>query len=78
MTQQLGIDWDGPLPSDADSTVILEPLEQPISDLDYHEMTTVINPLGQSTEYGMNLYLDALTFTYNKITMQANHSQYTT
>ena len=69
--QQLGVDWGGPLPADADDANIVnvDPVDAPISDADYLEMVTLVNPLETSAEHGTDLYINALTFTFNKISM---------
>ncbi len=40
-----GVDWDGPLPADSDTTVEVPDTPQSLSDSDYGEMCETINPL---------------------------------
>ena len=66
---QLGIDWDGPLPPTdcSDNTVYVDPPQQPLTPLDYQELSITINPLDPSSEYGIELYIETLQFVLNKL-----------
>ena len=67
--QQMGIDWDGPLPPTdcSENTVFVDPPRQPLTDLDYQELCATINPLDSSSEYGLELYVETLQFVLGKL-----------
>ena len=62
--QHMGIDWDGPLPPTdcSENTVYVDPPQQPLTNTDFHELCTTINPLDSSSEYGLELYVETLQF----------------
>jgi len=58
-----GIDWDGPLSTDAASEQVNVPqVEVPLTDNDFSELCQTISPLSQSTNYGIDLYMATLQF----------------
>ena len=65
----MGIDWDGPLPptDGSENTVFVDPPRLPLSDLDYQELSSTINPLDSSSEYGLELYVETLQFVLDKL-----------
>ena len=66
-----GIDWDGPLPqeeNDADQ-VDVPPCDSPLTEEQYRQLQANISPLAESSNYGINLVLDSLTFIENNIIM---------
>lgn len=64
----LGIDWDGPLATDRDeNTVVVDPPLQPLLASDFKELCQSINPLEQSSNYGMDLYLECMAFVQNRL-----------
>lgn len=67
--QQIGIDWDGPLPPTdcSETTVYVDPPEQPLTTSDYQELCATINPLDPSSEYGLELYVETVDFVINKL-----------
>ena len=65
---QFGIDWNGPMPEDATCTTVeIPPSPCPLTDSDYAEMCTTINPLATSSDYGADLYLECLEFVNSKV-----------
>ena len=63
-----GIDWDGPLPFDSSSNVVdVDPPDVPLSDADYEELVTTLNPLEPSAEYGLDLYCETLHFVLSNV-----------
>ena len=64
----LGIDWDGPLATDRDeNTVVVDPPLQPLSASDFQELCQSINPLEPSSNYGMDLYLECMSFVLTRL-----------
>ena len=63
----IGIDWDGPLPYDGDNTVQVDPPGQPLCCADYQDLCNNVNPLQQSTEYGVEVYSATIRYVYSKI-----------
>ncbi|KAK3747006.1 hypothetical protein QZH41_011963 [Actinostola sp. cb2023] len=64
-----GVDWDGPLPSSQwnipnDDNVPVEVPDTPhlLQDRDYQQLVNTVNPLHDSNEYGVDLYMEAKTF----------------
>ena len=63
---QFGIDWDGPMPENVtDETVEVPSIPCLLTDCDYAELCTNINPLATSSNYGIDIYLDCLDTTIN-------------
>lgn len=55
-----GVDWDGPAPD-----VSLDEVPNttnPLEPAQYSSLTNLINPLRNSDEYGVEIYLEVLTF----------------
>ena len=65
-----GVDWDGPVPSslwDGDIQDDAAPVEvPPLPDLlqpeDFHRLVSEVNPLQESEDSGVDLYITALNF----------------
>jgi hypothetical protein len=65
---QFGIDWDGPMPENVtDETVEVPSIPCLLTDCDYAELCTNINPLATSSNYGIDIYLDCLEFMHRKL-----------
>lgn len=71
-----GIDWDGPVPSetwgsltDSDDVVVPE-LSTAISESQLAQLQQNINPLGQTLNYGIDIYENTLEFVQNVLTIQ--------
>lgn len=65
-----GVDWDGPLPSSQwnipheDDVSVLEVPEVPhlLQDHDHQQLVNTVNPLSDSDDYGVDLYIEAKSF----------------
>jgi hypothetical protein len=60
-----GIDWDGPAPDmqTTDSPEVVVPFTtNPLQEADFALLKTAIDPLCNSDEYGVDIYLEVLTF----------------
>ena len=64
-----GIDWDGPLPDNIITDVIVDvpPVTDLLNSADYAELCSEISPLATSYDYGIDLYHTCLHFVYNKL-----------
>lgn len=63
--QAYGIDFDGPLPDDhADDGNLVEVPRTliPLEPTDYQEMCAAIDPLRLSDSYGIDIYMEVLSF----------------
>ena len=67
-----GVDWNGPMPEDlgddAESVAVPESLIE-ISDECREDLTTQVPPLTDSTNYGVDLYLAALEFIQQEMSL---------
>ena len=70
-----GIDWSGPLPyqSDNDNCVEVPCTLCPLDDPSLAELFLTIPPLTQSDHWGIDVYLNTLTFVHQKLSI--NYSQ---
>ena len=60
-----GVDWDGPAPDvslDDETPVEVPNTRNPLEPAQYSSLTNLINPLSNSDEYGVDIYLEVLTF----------------
>lgn len=64
-----GVDWDGPLPGVSDNHVAVEPPSYPLCQQDLIELTTVVDPLEPSSDYGIHLYVECLDFVRRKMAL---------
>jgi len=65
-----GVDWDGPAPhnpNDDQEAVEVPITSNPLQAADYESLKTLIDPLRDSEEYGVDIYLEALSFVQTKI-----------
>lgn len=62
-----GIDWDGPLPLDENDSVCVLSTTLPLSDSDVEQLTSLVNPLAFSDNFGVNLYLKCLQFIASRL-----------
>lgn len=63
--EHYGVDWDGPAPDGNldDATAVEVPnTRNPLQPAQYSSLTNIINPLRNSDEYGIDIYLETLTF----------------
>lgn len=66
--EMFGIDWDGPLPDiTCDSHVEVPLVESPLTDSEYTELCEQINPIADSEEHGMDIYINCLEFIRSKL-----------
>lgn len=63
----LGIDWNGPISSSDDPHVLVDPPHNPLSEEDYQQLCTSINPTEVTREHGVDLYLQCLSFVTEKL-----------
>lgn len=60
-----GVDWDGPAPDvslDDETPVEVPNTTNPLEPAQYSSLTNLINPLRNSDQYGVDIYLEVLTF----------------
>lgn len=60
-----GVDWDGPAPDvslDDETPVEVPNTTNPLEPAQYSSLTNLINPLRNSDEYGVDIYLEVPTF----------------
>lgn len=63
-----GIDWDGPVPAgEDDEHVTVPPTIQPLSAQDYQELLVAIDPLAESSDHGIDLFLQCYSFVRSKM-----------
>lgn len=63
--QAYGIDFDGPLPDDHtdDGNLVEIPRTSiPLEPTDYQEMCAAIDPLRPSDSYGIDIYMEVMSF----------------
>lgn len=57
------------MPEDVNHTTVEVPrVPCPLTDSDYAQMCTNINPLAVSSDYGIDIYLESLEFVLAKLT----------
>ena len=59
------VGWDGPAPDvslDDETPVEVPNTRNPLEPAQYSSLTNLINPLRNSDEYGVDIYLEVLTF----------------
>ncbi|XP_068710300.1 uncharacterized protein [Montipora foliosa] len=67
-----GVDWDGPVPNnqtDAQEAVEVPTTSNPLQEADYVSLKSLIDPLRDSDEYGVDIYLETLSFVHSKISI---------
>ena len=70
--ETFGIDWDGPLPDvTCDTHVEVSSVELPLTNHEYTELCEHIDPLAESSEYGIDIYLNCLQFVRRKLSIHA-------
>ena len=70
---EYGIDWDGPLPCEADidvESVVVPVTNTPLSQEEYHQLSLRINPQRESNSYGIDIYLEVKEFVRSRIGRQ--------
>ena len=66
--ETFGIDWDGPLPNvTCDTHVEVSSIEMPLTNREYRELCEEIDPLAESNEHGIDIYLNCLQFVRRKL-----------
>ena len=55
------------MPEDESNEVHVPSIPCPLTDSDYAELSTNINPLVISPDYGIDLYLECLEFIHRKL-----------
>ena len=68
--QAYGIDLDGPLPDDHSDDGNLVEIPRtliPLETTDYQEMCAAIDPLKPSDSYGIDIYMDVITFITGRV-----------
>lgn len=66
-----GIDWNGPINSNSDDHVLVDPPHNPLSEEDYQQLCASVNPTDVSREHGVDLYLQCLSFVSEKLHMSS-------
>ena len=72
-----GIDWDGPLPSETwgssthDGEIVIPQIDITISHDQFALLQENINPLGQTENFGIDIFENTLNFLQNLLTPQA-------
>ena len=67
---EYGIDWDGPLPCEAEmdvESIVVPVTNTPLSQEEYHQLSLCINPLRESNSYGIDIYLEVKEFVRSHI-----------
>lgn len=68
----IGIDWDGPLPDvTCDSYLEVPNVESPLTDSDYKELCEQIDPIADSEEHEMDIYITCLEYVRRKLRTHA-------
>ena len=63
-----GVDWNGPLPTEpGDSVVNVVPPEVPLDPTVFNELLHEIDPLTQCGDYGVQLYVNCVSFIESRI-----------
>lgn len=60
--QSYGIDWDGPQRDDRDDIVTIPDTPCPCTPDVFHQMCAHIDPLRESSDYGIDIFTDAMSF----------------
>lgn len=68
--EHYGLDWDGPLPeSDSDETIELPLMANPLNQQQSQDLTQTINPMRNSDCYGIDIFIETLTFVASRLAM---------
>lgn len=64
-----GVDWDGPIPvlDECDDIVTVPPTIRPLSINESQELQLAIDPLTESADYGVDLFLQCICFVRSKL-----------
>ena len=63
-----GIDWDGPLPTEDDvEAVEVIQTHNPLNDDDFMQLQLTVDPNQNSSNFGIDLYLDTLNFVQQQV-----------
>ena len=65
-----GIDWDGPMPArlcDDTSTVVVPETICPLNSLAFEELNTIVDPLADSANFGIDLYEKTLDYVSSQL-----------
>lgn len=66
-----GVDWNGPIPHTAEVDAVEVPeTECPLTEEQFDELGSMVSPLADSTNYGIDLYLSTLSFVQHCINCQ--------
>jgi hypothetical protein len=60
---EYGIDWDGPTPRNNNENYEFSNIPCPLNDEQYVELQNTVLPLEQSGNYGIDIYIHALSVT---------------
>lgn len=65
--EHYGIDWDGPLPQEyQDADQVDVPQSQcPLTEDQYDQLQSNVSPLAESSNYGIDLFLECVSFVEN-------------
>ena len=67
-TALYGIDWDGPLSSDGDASVVSVPETcSPLRPADYAQLCALVDPQMNSDDQGIDQYLTAIRFVQSTV-----------
>ena len=61
------MDWDGPLPGDDESAVVVPSMSTQLSSETMEELVSLINPLAFSDDLGIDLYVRTVHFVFSRI-----------
>ena len=62
-----GVDWEGPMPVDAAVQVDVPATQSPLTAIDYEMLRAEIDPLRNTTQYGIDIYEEVLSFVISKV-----------
>ncbi|CAB4008739.1 Hypothetical predicted protein [Paramuricea clavata] len=72
-----GIDYEGPLPSQRfngetwnENSVEVPEIACPVNDTQVHQLRTMVNPLGASSSYGMDIYCRTVQLVENMLEIE--------
>lgn len=61
------MDWDGPIPdANSDNAVVVDPPQCPLCQEHLEALSNCINPLDDSQEYGIDVYVECLQFVRDR------------
>ena len=69
--EAFGVDWEGPMPHPDDEgvcdTVVVPEIDCPLDSYSFDELDDTIQPLAETTNYGIDLYEKTLDFVAAKL-----------